>query len=305
MTDFLSKNLVVCFDVETNGFQGLNIFSRLHRVIEIGFRWGEEEDEHLEDLVTPAKLILHPKSTKIHNIEPKMLVGCNTFIETWELFKKKSRFSKHEKVYMVAHNCFFFDKIMLEKEHIPKEDLNRIIWVDTYPLLKKLLPKHEQENFKLMTVYHKLFPNASQVNAHRVFDDVLVLWRVMKDFLLPRFGHLNISQPSKSLFNTRGIGFKTLKMLTWYDIETIDALKDHVHHDPKALDKFLFFDIEVRSRFWRYMIIYQIFECHAGWIDLAYDDVDQYLIEWDLKRKNLSLKAMRGKLTMHKCKESR
>lgn len=297
----MSQFLIVCFDVETNGFQGLNLFSKLHRVIEFGARWGNKPDEFYSSLVHPLNLILHPQSN-VHGIDSKMLENAPQFHQIWTEFKQKSNFDKYEFIYMVAHNCMHFDKIMLEKEHIPQSDYNKIKWVDTLHIAKKLWA-NQQNLFNLGSLHAFLTDGTSVVDGalHRVEFDCDILWEITSVYIVGTYG-VSILERYSNVDSERikYIGPYYSKKLRNFGLNTKEDVANYVQGDPTRLDNFLFYKIGIKNESWRQVIVYQILRCHAGWMEFPYDCVDQYLIEWDSPDPIRTTKAIRGRSYIQK-----
>lgn len=292
------KILTVCFDVETNGFHGINTFSQLHHIIEFGAQWGSGTDERFSSFVNTPNLILHPNSTKIHNITPAMLIDAPDFNTMWATFKSACGFDQYHKVYMVAHNCFYFDKIMMEKEL--HGQCSNIVWVDSLMISRQIWYSLTRD-FTLKNLYMSLTNMELEGSYHRVEYDTMLLWELVNNHLLQSHPTIleRYSFDKLSLDRIRYVGQWYRKNLVRFGLKSKEDIVEHVKGDAHTLDNFLYYKIGVRHIISRYMIIYQVLNCTANELVFGYDAVDQYLLEWS-KGPIESCKALRGKSYMKK-----
>lgn len=270
-----SNNLMVCFDVETNGFAGMNMFSPIHRVIEFGAKWGHPPTDEFTCVVNVPNLPVHPFSTKIHGISSQDVENSpHNFQDVWQMFKRKCGFEKYETVIMIAHNGRFFDEPMLKMENIPEEDLTKIKWVDTLQICKS----HLGDKVKSMSLESLCchFFDEDIVVEHRASSDVSLLWRLVTGHLCKFYGDdlLDYVCDSMNLANIKFIGFYTRKKLINMGVHSVQDLVEYVHNDAIELDEFLLFKLGITTKAWRQSIVWQLLGVN---INKEEDYVDMYL----------------------------
>jgi len=168
------KRQVIFFDFETTG---LNPYHE--KIIEYAFLKGEgNEEEYIDSLVNPKRKF-EKKVTDITGIHPDMLEEEET-IENhldnigdfiFELKNKKSDFSDIlNETYLVAHNCYGFDKMFFERMMENKTDNSRVFYIDTLVLAKKLLPQRTSYSLSALAKTY----NVPEGN-HRALSDTTTL----------------------------------------------------------------------------------------------------------------------------------
>ena len=151
---------IVFFDFETTG---LNCYHE--NIIEYAFLTGEGENETcIESLVNPEKKF-DKKISEITGIHPDQLESM-TSIDSHKTFIKQEYTVKE--FYMVAHNCYGFDKTFLQRV-FPEEPSNWY-YIDTLVLARKLLPEMYSVSLKSLAKKY----NISEGN-HRARSDTICL----------------------------------------------------------------------------------------------------------------------------------
>lgn len=181
MTEFLYKlydfifqhskfnNEIIYFDFETTGLNPYHL-----KIIEYAFIC-EKSGEYIHSLINP-KIKFDSKITEITGIHPDNLNDKPT-IETKfnEIvnFINYVEFPEKKEVYLIAHNCDGFDKIILET--LCKNQNKKYNWkyIDTLLLAKKLLPKVNSYSQKNLAIYFKIKPS-----NHRALDDTKTLKQI-------------------------------------------------------------------------------------------------------------------------------
>jgi len=173
LIDQTIRRQVIFFDFETTG---LNPYHE--KIIEYAFLKGEgNKEEYIDSLVNPKKKF-DKKVTDITGIHPDMLEeekpienhldNIRDFI--FENEKKNSQASVclHE-TYLVAHNCFGFDKMFFERI-MENKIHNRVLYIDTLALAKKLLPNRNSYSLSALAKTYRVAEG-----NHRALSDSTAL----------------------------------------------------------------------------------------------------------------------------------
>lgn len=175
-----NKN-VVYIDVETTGFQGLDILSKLNRIIQLGAIVGDRE---FEEYVNPGTNISH-MSTKIHGITNDMVKEAQPFHVVWNNFVNTMLDPSVPVYYMVAHGGEFFDRVMIIKElkRLGAEfDNYRFQFVDTDPIFRNTIT-HAQ-SYNLGNMVREFMPDYSFEGEHTALADCRALRALTEHFKL-------------------------------------------------------------------------------------------------------------------------
>lgn len=205
---------VIFFDVETSGFAPLPIISPNNRIIQFasvsadGLEFTSRVNHH--GRITPF-------SSRIHRI--KDTSDAPSFDHVWESFLTFFEVREHDVVYLCAHNCHWFDMIMVMKENVVIP--HNVRFVDTLPVLRALLPV-QYCSYKLTDLYEFLMGEKLD-NAHDATVDTHGL-RVLIQSKVPYFVDKIedfVFSPETTFFpakikNVRGIGPFRLKKFTRY-----------------------------------------------------------------------------------------
>ena len=134
-------------------------------------------EEYIDSLVNPKKKF-DKKVTDITGIHPDMLEE-EEVIETHIdnicdfIFHKQvntaTTFSKLNETYLVAHNCYGFDKMFFERIMDGKMR-NNVFYIDTLVLAKKLLPNRTSYSLSALAKTY----NVAEGN-HRALSDTTAL----------------------------------------------------------------------------------------------------------------------------------
>lgn len=169
------KNIII-FDIETTG---LNPFKE--KIIEISFTKLKNN--------TGNTILIHPEmnisdeSTEIHKITNEMVEDENTFEEIIDDLEKDLLCkSNGEPIYLIAHNCFCFDELMIKHEY---EKINRkipkqFIFLDTLPIVRALIKDIENHKQPTLKKYFNI-NEISEEHAHTAMGDVLVLAEIWEN----------------------------------------------------------------------------------------------------------------------------
>lgn len=142
-------NNIIYIDVETNGYRGLDILSRINRIIQIGAIVNGRE---FEALVNPGVPISH-LSTKFHGIKDSMVVNAPPFHVVWNNFVNEYLDENIPVYYLVAHGGDYFDRIMIIKELWRLGgyfDSARFQFIDTDPIFRSIAPNAQSHNLGAM-----------------------------------------------------------------------------------------------------------------------------------------------------------
>lgn len=154
----------IYYDTETTGVR-----PDKDRIIEIA-AFDPELDRRFEMLVNP-QIPIPKDATKIHGITDEMVSAAPTFVEVGAEFTK---FCEGE-VVLIAHNNDQFDKHFLSHEY-KRHDLELPDWnmVDSLKWARKYRPDLPRHSLQFLRKIYDIQEN----NAHRAFDDVIVLHQV-------------------------------------------------------------------------------------------------------------------------------
>lgn len=167
------NSIKVFFDLETTGYQGLDMLDENHRIIQFG---AVSNIFKFEMNVNPGIAIDH-RSTEIHNITTPMVVYAQSIDKVWNTFLKMV--DQYDIVYMIAHECFFFDRLMLYKELLRMGitiDFKRFVFVDTKHIIRKMLV--DEDSYSLKNLTTKYLPNYKYDNAHTALADCMAMYNL-------------------------------------------------------------------------------------------------------------------------------
>ena len=173
LVDRAVKRQLVFFDFETTG---LNPYHE--KIIEFAFLKGEgKNEEYIDSLVNPKKKFdkkvtditgIHPDMLEEENIIDTHLDNIGDFIFHKET-NTKTTFNKLNETYLVAHNCYGFDKMFFERMMDGKMR-NNVFYIDTLVLAKKLLPNRTSYSLSALAKTY----NVAEGN-HRALSDTTAL----------------------------------------------------------------------------------------------------------------------------------
>jgi DNA polymerase III epsilon subunit-like protein len=132
----------VYLDLETNGYNGLDILSKYNRIIQIGALCIDFE---FETFVNPGVPITR-QSTNIHKITDDDVKSAPTFEIAWCNFLEKIG---NRKCFLIAHGGKFFDRVMIIKELYRfgmVYNSEQFTFVDTDPIFRSVLPYAQSHN---------------------------------------------------------------------------------------------------------------------------------------------------------------
>jgi len=164
------KKRLIYYDTETTGLK-----AGVDRIIEIA-AFDPVLNKSFSELINP-EMPIPEMSTKICNITDEMVKDKPTFHEVGKRF---AEFCTEGSV-LTAHNNDSFDKHFVEKEfkRCSLELPEHWIYLDTLKWARKYrsdLPKHSLQ-------YLREIYNVEANQAHRAFDDVMVLYKIFSQMI--------------------------------------------------------------------------------------------------------------------------
>lgn len=161
----------IYFDLETTGYQGLGYFHPLHRIIQ--FAAITEDGDTFNSFVNP-EIEIDQRSTKLHGITTDQVQNADRLDRVWYNFTSGINLGRR-KIIMVAHNCFGFDQLMLERE-LKRFGLTtrNIEFHDTEPVFRLQYPSLRSYSLGKLV---KHFIPGYQFRAHDAMEDA----RALKD----------------------------------------------------------------------------------------------------------------------------
>ena len=163
------KNIII-FDTETTG---LNPFK--DRIIEFSFT--KLKNNTGNTILINPEMNISDKSTEIHKITNEMLEDEYTFEEIIDNLEKDLLCKSNEDpIYLIGHNCFCFDELMLKREYerINRKMPEQFIFLDTLPIVRALIKDIENHKQPTLKEYFNI-NEISEEHAHTAMGDVLVL----------------------------------------------------------------------------------------------------------------------------------
>ena len=163
----------IYFDLETTGYGGLGYFHKLHRIIQIGAV--TEGGRTFKAFVNPQTKI-DARSTNFHGISDDDVVQAETFNKVWKRFMEdfvSYRPSRTSPLVLIAHNCFGFDQLIIEKElHRFGLSTGHVEFQDTEPTFRYQFPCLKSYNLAKMVKH--FIPNY-HFRAHDALEDAKAL----------------------------------------------------------------------------------------------------------------------------------
>lgn len=168
-----TKVTKIYFDLETTGFAGLGYFHPMHRIIQFGAI--TEDGDTFCSYVDPG-VSIDPRSTKLHGITDQNVVHAPAFAQVWHEFITGLRNSRNpvgNKIVMVAHNCFGFDQLILERE-LKRFGMTTVgvEFHDTEPVFRLQYPSLRSYNLGKLV---QRFVPSFQFKAHDALEDAKAL----------------------------------------------------------------------------------------------------------------------------------
>ena len=257
-----SNMIQVIYDLETNGFNGMPLFSKFHRILQIcALRL--DTKRVFSSFVNPLMEEIPAKSTAIHNITLKDVYAVPPIEKVFKLLLQELEICEDDKVEFIAHNNSRFDEIILKKE--VKVSTNFTFW-DSLPFLKQ---NFNLRSYTLESV-HKHFYHCGFKNAHRADADVFALAKIYQDHLLP----IRSTKPltvckikQNCLTDIYMIGaYRARLIIENIHLDTVQKLKTYfkcqVNIEPKALDTFLQTKIKIQDVTQRMFVISQVLDIY-------------------------------------------
>ena len=204
---------IIVYDLETTGFCPLSIFSPFNRIVEISA--SSLRTRHKFDQLVHPSMSIPPKSTAIHNISDDMVSGMPTLDKIFKKFIDFLRADEFKTVYLVAHNNFKFDQIILQRElyrctgqwnQLPPN----VVFVDSIVLFRHYYPF--QKSYSLENL-HLGFYGEPVGNAHRSGADVSALCRLFSDKLEQKDWKLHIRKEKRCMKDIDYLGNYRARML--------------------------------------------------------------------------------------------
>lgn len=173
--DVEPKNIII-FDIETTG---LNPFKE--KIIELSFT--KLKNNTGNTILINPEMNISDESTEIHKITNEMVEDENTFEEIIDDLEKDLLCkSNGEPIYLIAHNCFCFDELMLKQEYerINRKMPEQFIFLDTLPIVRALIKDIENHKQPTLKEYFNI-NEISEEHAHTAMGDVLVLAEIWEN----------------------------------------------------------------------------------------------------------------------------
>lgn len=160
------------FDLETTGHQGVGYFSSEQRIIQLGLV--ADDGWSFVSYINPG-MPIHPNSTAIHGITDNHVQNASGIHTLWIDLTVMilSGYPNQEHVF-IAHNCFGFDQLVLEKE-LANVGLNTSMvtaFHDTEPAFRHAFPNLQSHSLKGMV---KHFMPQYCFRAHDALEDARAL----------------------------------------------------------------------------------------------------------------------------------
>lgn len=250
--------LTVVFDLETTGFCPMPTFSKYHKIVQICAK-AVESGELFNSFVDPGGLVPIP-SSEIHQISDDDVRGQMQINVVFGKLERFFEFEKYREVEMVAHNCWFFDELVLRKEvEIPP---NVRFW-DTLPFFRRVFPGLPS-GYSLGAL-HRHFYGEEIENAHRADADVQALARLYVDHVEPRRAGYCDTLFEERITSLYYIGpYRGILICEKLNIDTVSQLKNYwkaeSHLDKLALDRFMIDTLGVTNVTERMFLIWQILD---------------------------------------------
>lgn len=283
--------LLVVYDLETNGFAGVNKFSKCHRILEFAARFGPGENQVFTSYVNTGQYPIHPFSTKIHGITRKDTDDAPGIHDVWQKFKDMSNMEQYDKVYMVAHNGKYFDEIMMRKSGIFEPN---IVWLDSLIAARATLKKCP--GFSLGQIYTN-FTGKQLEGAHSAKGDVDALWTIVTQFIIPKLSLYKweiLQQPKQALNKIKYLGKYRLYLLRQHGIRDIESLKR-----KKNLYNFVRLSLKAGDEHSRFVCLGLDKLDDKMWQADTMDDVDTYVTAHDKSPTQWTSPAFRGFIKTH------
>ena len=240
----------IFFDTETTGCEGTgSILNEFHRIVQISAV--TNDGQSFDSVVNPGCHI--PKaSTVIHGIDNKTAQASKRFGTIFAAFRKfvKQSTKRGTPIVLVAHNCFGFDKIMLEKECSRVGARIPTTWLFYDSLLAYRSHFVEMESKRLSDIYELRFGKKME-NAHNSLADSIGLRDIFNNDLcnlfcmedcVPTHG-LHYLPNDVSVMKIRGIGGKSCRKLQRYfqkEHVFVGDLRFHMStHTPAEIEIFI------------------------------------------------------------------
>ena len=216
----MSKNLIIYFDLETTGYFGLNVFEPSHRIIQFA---AVGDYFKFNSFIDPG-IPITSESTKYHGITDSVIRGSLNIKQVWYQFLNElDAYAKEhpfDKVFMMAHNCFYFDKIILMKElysHGIEVDTHRFIFKDTDPMFRYKFPSASSHS--LVNLMHDFLP-LYKYDAHSALGDAEALQKLCIELGVNPYNSFSFARRDiKSLYEIRPLGEKLM-----YDFKILDSI---------------------------------------------------------------------------------
>lgn len=246
------KILRVIYDLETTGFCPLPLVSKFNKIVQLA-ALNLETDETFASFVFPHESLVDiPKqSTMIHSIRRDDVCNADTIVNVMIKLSKEFNFEKYDKVELIAHNNYFFDKIMLLKEIDNALDMSNILFWDTLPFLRKKYSGLKSYNLGKL---FKTFFGCELENAHRADADVYALAKIYREKVEPyRKDDETPNFTSQCIVDIKFLGqYRANLFYKEFGISTVDELREFalgflIRNDDTGFDNALRLQIGMKS----------------------------------------------------------
>lgn len=257
MSQRRTSKLTIIFDLETTGFSPFPLFSDYHKIIQICAKC-IETNAVFNEFVNPGFNDIPPKSVQTHNITIKDVKNAFPINNVLERMLRFFAIEKYDTVYMVAHNCYAFDQIILLKEDVGGIIPPNVVFWDTLPWLRKNIPN--MESYSLENLYKSFYGEAFK-NSHRADADVMALERIFKDHIV-QIHEEDGDRLNNVLCNIRFIGpWRASQLFKKANVTDIKQLITFAHsfNDKKGFDAWLRNALNMRNVSQRFFAVSVVF----------------------------------------------
>lgn len=203
----------VYFDLETTGYNGLDILSDYNRIIQIGALCDRFEYERYVNPGVP----IPRASTNIHGITDIKVIDAPPFNVVWE---ELLRIIGGRKCYIIAHGGKFFDRVMLVKElkRFGMEfDTTQFTFIDTDPIFRHVIPHAQSHN--LGNMVRTFMPDYIFNNEHTAIADCKALWSLVM-FMNVNIEQYNVDNTYHSFKKLYELGYHKWLLKEYTGVET-------------------------------------------------------------------------------------
>ncbi|GBG32376.1 DNA polymerase III polC-type [Hondaea fermentalgiana] len=250
--------VIVVFDLETTGFDPMPLLSPMHRILQI-CAMRLDTGAFFSTIVDP-EMRVPPPSRAIHRVGDEETKGAPRLQAAMRALEQELALGDAPCV-MVAHNCYFFDELILRKEclRLGAALPSHVAFWDSLPYMRAKFPLIGQWG---LSALHEHFFGEPVPNAHRADADVRALARILQH-AAPQLSREIAANPRKqprALTDLRGVGPGRARMITRATgVRFVQDLRAHFGTCPRAFDRFLCEHLRMRARSDRALLVAQVF----------------------------------------------